>query len=136
MAEDLLPGGGTTSARLAPGKVSIGEDMFLNPERRCPVVILQDTSASMLPNIEQVNQGLRSLRADLLTDPLASQRVEIAIVTFGRRAGRRAVKVSAGAAAARQTGAVGRARGWAGTRRGGGSRPSSSRHASRSSSLA
>lgn len=83
MAEDLLPGGGTTSARLAPGKVSIGEDMFLNPERRCPVVILQDTSASMLPNIEQVNQGLRSLRADLLTDPLASQRVEIAIVTFG-----------------------------------------------------
>jgi hypothetical protein len=36
----------------------------------------------------------------------------------------------------RQTGAVGSARGWAGTRRGGGSRPASSRHAARSSSLA
>lgn len=61
----------------------MGEDMFLNTERRCPVVLLQDTSSSMLPAIEDVNQGLKDLRSDLLSDPLASQRVEIAIVTFG-----------------------------------------------------
>lgn len=61
----------------------IGEDMFLNTERRCPVVLLQDTSSSMLPAIEDVNQGIKDLRADLLSDPLASQRVEIAIITFG-----------------------------------------------------
>lgn len=61
----------------------IGEDMFLNTERRCPVMLLQDTSSSMLPVIDDVNNGLRELRADLLSDPLASQRVEIAIVTFG-----------------------------------------------------
>lgn len=61
----------------------IGEDMFLNTERRCPVILLQDTSSSMLPVIDEVNQGLKELRADLLSDPLASQRVEIAIITFG-----------------------------------------------------
>lgn len=61
----------------------IGEDMFLNTERRCPVVLLQDTSSSMLPAIDDVNQGLKDLRSDLLSDALASQRVEIAIITFG-----------------------------------------------------
>lgn len=61
----------------------LGEDMFLNCERRCPVVLLLDTSASMRPNIDLVNDGLRLLRGDLMTDSLASQRVEIAIVTFG-----------------------------------------------------
>jgi uncharacterized protein YegL len=59
------------------------EDMFLNTERRCPVVLLQDTSSSMGPHIDLVNEGLRTLRDDLVTDSLASQRVEIAVITFG-----------------------------------------------------
>ncbi len=57
--------------------------MFLNCERRCPVVLLLDTSGSMEPQMQRVNDGLRTLRNDLAADPLASQRVEIAIVTFG-----------------------------------------------------
>lgn len=61
----------------------LGEDMFLNTERRCPVVLLLDTSASMRPNIEAVNDGLRLLRDDLMSDTLASQRVEIALISFG-----------------------------------------------------
>jgi uncharacterized protein YegL len=61
----------------------LGEDMFLNTERRCPVVLLLDTSSSMHPNIELVNMGLQDLRADLQSDRLAAQRVEIAIITFG-----------------------------------------------------
>lgn len=61
----------------------LGEDMFLNTERRCPVVLLQDTSSSMEPNIAKVNQGLQSLHADLAQDDLASQRVEVAVITFG-----------------------------------------------------
>lgn len=37
----------------------------------------------MTLSIEEVNKGLQLLRADLLNDRLASQRVEIAVVTFG-----------------------------------------------------
>lgn len=61
----------------------LSEDMFLNTERRCPVVLLQDTSSSMEPNIGKVNEGLQTLHSDLLMDHLASQRVEIAVITFG-----------------------------------------------------
>jgi uncharacterized protein YegL len=61
----------------------LSEDMFLNTERRCPVVLLQDTSASMLRSIQLVNMGLQDLKSDLQSDHLAAQRVEIAIVTFG-----------------------------------------------------
>jgi uncharacterized protein YegL len=57
--------------------------MFLNAERRCPVVLVQDTSGSMRHDIQKVNDGMRILRDDLLADRLASQRVEVAIVTFG-----------------------------------------------------
>lgn len=59
------------------------DDLFLNTERRCPVVLLLDTSASMRQQIDIVNRGLHDLRQDLLGDPLASQRVEIMIITFG-----------------------------------------------------
>ncbi len=59
------------------------EDMFLNTERRCPVILLQDTSSSMRGCINQVNAGLQDLKADLSSDYLASQRVEVAVVTFG-----------------------------------------------------
>lgn len=54
-----------------------------NPEPRCPCVLLLDTSGSMQGNaIEALNQGLLSLKDELLKNSIASRRVEIAIVSF------------------------------------------------------
>lgn len=54
-----------------------------NPEPRCPCVLLLDTSGSMQgPAIDALNKGLQAFKADLAKDPLASRRVEIAVVTF------------------------------------------------------
>jgi uncharacterized protein YegL len=72
-----------TSRHDFPELEPLSEEMFLNSERRCPVVLLQDTSTSMAPHIHKVNEGLQVLRNDLLGDRLASQRVEIAVITFG-----------------------------------------------------
>jgi len=60
------------------------EDFAINPEPRCPCLLLLDTSGSMdgLP-IQELNQGLLAFQADLITDDLAAKRVEVAIVTFG-----------------------------------------------------
>ena len=62
------------------------EDMvefYNNPEPRCPCVLLLDTSDSMRGNpIAQLNSGLRALHENLRKDPVASKRVDIAIVTF------------------------------------------------------
>lgn len=54
-----------------------------NPEPRCPCVLLLDTSGSMggAP-ITALNQGLQTFKDNLIKDPLASRRVEVAIVTF------------------------------------------------------
>lgn len=58
-----------------------------NPEPRCAVVLLLDTSGSMQGRrIEDLNAGLASLDTALKADPLASLRVELAIVTFGGNA--------------------------------------------------
>lgn len=82
-----------------------------NPEPRCPCVLLIDTSGSMAEvvgdvgkdlgytvqqdgqtyravaggstRIDRVNEGLRAYHADLLADPLAAQRVEVSVITFG-----------------------------------------------------
>src|SRR4051812_18017934 len=55
-----------------------------NPDPRCPCVLLLDTSSSMSGDkIAALNEGLRVFEADLREDPLASRRVEVAIVTFG-----------------------------------------------------
>lgn len=54
-----------------------------NPEPRCPCVLLLDTSASMSgPRIAALNEGLRTFKQSLAKDPLASRRVEAAVVTF------------------------------------------------------
>ena len=54
-----------------------------NPEPRCPCVLALDTSGSMRgAPIEALNKGLVAFRDDLLRDPLASRRVEVAVVTF------------------------------------------------------
>ena len=55
-----------------------------NPERRCPVLLVLDTSASMAGDpIAQVNEGLKQFERQLKADALASLRVELAIVAFG-----------------------------------------------------
>ena len=55
-----------------------------NPEQRCPVILLLDTSLSMNGTpITELNGGLSTLRQELLNDPMASKRVELAMVTFG-----------------------------------------------------
>jgi uncharacterized protein YegL len=55
-----------------------------NPEPRCPVVLLLDTSGSMQGQpIQELNEGLQSLKDSLMADSLAMKRVEVAIVTFG-----------------------------------------------------
>lgn len=82
-----------------------------NPEPRCPCVLLVDTSGSMsevvadsgrdlgyntqidgqtyravsggTTRIDLVNEGLRAYQADVAADPLAAQRVEVSVITFG-----------------------------------------------------
>jgi len=66
-------------------QIPFGSDDFANnPESRCPCILLLDTSGSMagLP-IEQLNEGVITLKNELVSDPLASKRVELAVVTFG-----------------------------------------------------
>ncbi len=55
-----------------------------NPEPRVPCVLLLDVSGSMSgAPINELNEGLVTLKDTLLDDSLASRRAEIAIVTFG-----------------------------------------------------
>lgn len=66
-------------------QIPFGSDNFAdNPEPRCPCVLLLDTSGSMggMP-IMQLNEGVRTFKQELLADPLATKRVEVAVVTFG-----------------------------------------------------
>jgi uncharacterized protein YegL len=66
-------------------QIPFGSDNFAdNPEPRCPCVLLLDTSLSMggAP-IAQLNDGVRTFKNELLQDPLATKRVEVAVVTFG-----------------------------------------------------
>jgi uncharacterized protein YegL len=59
-------------------------ELATNPEPRCPCVLLLDVSGSMAGEpIAQLNAGLQAYHADLLSDPLAAQRVEVAVITFG-----------------------------------------------------
>lgn len=55
-----------------------------NPEPRCPVVLLLDTSGSMAGNpIAELNQGLQKFWEEVSSDSLATKRVEVAVITFG-----------------------------------------------------
>lgn len=70
------------SAESAFSKVEFAE----NPEPRVPCVLILDTSTSMQgPRVFELNKGLQLYRDELLSDPLAMKRVEVAIVTFGGR---------------------------------------------------
>lgn len=55
-----------------------------NPEPRCPCLLLLDTSGSMQGRpIEELNAGLLTFQSELAADQMATQRVEIALMTFG-----------------------------------------------------
>ena len=55
-----------------------------NPEPRCPVILLCDTSGSMSgAPIDALNRGLAAFREEVSKDEQASLRVEVALVTFG-----------------------------------------------------
>jgi len=54
-----------------------------NPEPRAPCVLLLDVSGSMDGEpIEELNAGLQEFKAAIAKDPIASKRVEVAIITF------------------------------------------------------
>ncbi|MGL6338235.1 MAG: vWA domain-containing protein [Waterburya sp.] len=54
-----------------------------NPEPRCPVILLCDTSGSMDGEpINALNKGLIAFQRDVYKDEIASLRVEIALITF------------------------------------------------------
>lgn len=54
-----------------------------NPEPRCPVVLLLDTSGSMSGHpIDELNAGLAIFKQEIQRDTTASLRVEVAIITF------------------------------------------------------
>ncbi len=55
-----------------------------NPEPRCPCLLILDTSGSMNGRpIAELNAGLRIFKEELTADAMASQRVEVALMTFG-----------------------------------------------------
>ncbi len=67
----------------APSSLEDAVEFAENPEPRCPCVLLLDTSGSMQgAPIAALNLGLRTFQEDIARDPLASRRVEVAIVTF------------------------------------------------------
>ena len=65
--------------------MGIGESEFVeNPEPRCPVVLLLDTSSSMRgAPIQELNESVGIFKKQVSEDAQASLRVELAIVTFG-----------------------------------------------------
>lgn len=55
-----------------------------NPEPRCACVLLVDTSGSMSGEpLRELNKGLVLFKDELVADPLAAKRVEVAVVGFG-----------------------------------------------------
>lgn len=66
-------------------QIAFGTDDFAeNPEPRCPVVLLLDTSYSMNGQpIKALNEGLVVFKDELTADALAAKRVEVAAVSFG-----------------------------------------------------
>lgn len=54
-----------------------------NPEPRCPCILLLDCSSSMkgLP-IEELNNGLKIFKEQLISDDLAAKRVEVTVIKF------------------------------------------------------
>ena len=56
-----------------------------NDQDRCPVILVVDVSASMRGNIEQLNDAIAKFRDTVLSDPVATLRVEVALVAFNHQ---------------------------------------------------
>lgn len=55
-----------------------------NPENRCPVILLLDTSTSMEGKpIAELNRGIRVFKEDVYKDTKAALSVEVAVIEFG-----------------------------------------------------
>ena len=55
-----------------------------NAEPRCPCLLLLDTSTSMRGRpIAELNDGLETFKSQLMSDDMATQRVEVGVMTFG-----------------------------------------------------
>jgi len=62
----------------------VAPDLISNPEPRCPCLLLLDTSTSMRGSpIAELNQGLVTFKDELMADRMATQRVEVGVLTFG-----------------------------------------------------
>ncbi|MGB7416381.1 MAG: VWA domain-containing protein [Thermosynechococcaceae cyanobacterium] len=63
----------------------LGQPEFVeNPENRCPVILLVDTSGSMQgAPMAALNAGLTAFKDAILQDEQAALRVDVAIVSFG-----------------------------------------------------
>lgn len=60
------------------------DDFTVNPEPRCPCLLLLDTSVSMRGRrVDELNAGLITFKDELMGDSLAAKRVEVGIVGFG-----------------------------------------------------
>lgn len=59
-------------------------EFFENPESRCPVILLLDTSGSMSGKpIQELNQGIAAFKEDVMKDTQASLSVEVEMIAFG-----------------------------------------------------
>jgi len=66
------------------GRLEDAVEFFSNPEPRCPCVLLLDVSDSMRGQpMAELNAGLHTFREQLVRDPVASKRVDVAVITFG-----------------------------------------------------
>lgn len=65
--------------------MGVGQPEFVeNPENRCPVVLLLDTSRSMSGEpIKALNEGLITFKETVQEDEQAALRLEVALVAFG-----------------------------------------------------
>ena len=71
---------------MSTDQIPFGENSVFaeNPEPRCPCVLLLDVSGSMKGQpVNELNQGVRVFKDELIADEMAAKRVEVAIVTFG-----------------------------------------------------
>lgn len=63
----------------------VGHPEFVeNPENRCPVILLLDTSTSMVGDpVKELMRGVRVFKEEVHRDTKASLSVEVAVVSFG-----------------------------------------------------
>ena len=56
-----------------------------NNQDRCPIALVVDVSASMRDDISMLNSAIEKFRDTVLTDPVATLRVEVALVAFNHQ---------------------------------------------------